>query len=314
MWLRNAALALLLLCGSTEAARLVWDPNPAGEQVTGYRVHHGATSRQYSTTVDVGLATEWELPAGVGPYLAVTAYSAAGESGYSAEVVWTPQTGPPAAATDVRVAWREEAAVMATWGPTAISAAADDGQEYGSDWTTYFSGASPAASLFGDDSFGSRLNVGLRWSSVAVPQGATITSATLTYTKNAGGSPADIAGTPTCRVTAVASDSAAQWSSSIRPSNTSKTTAYTDHTGTSGSGTASINVTSIVQEVVNRAGWASGNAMAFNLVGTSALAGNMRGLYDSSTANPPTLEVVYTAGGGSTAIPVFMAQYRQRVR
>ena len=85
------ALALLLTLFAYPAfagqASLAWNAS-ASTDITGYKVHYGTASRSYSTHVDVGnslSATVPNLTAGSGYYFAVTAYNAAGESGYSNE-------------------------------------------------------------------------------------------------------------------------------------------------------------------------------------------------------------------------------------
>jgi hypothetical protein len=68
-------------------ATLSWDPPSAG--ITGFKVHYGATSRSYSTTINTGMVSSFavsDLPAGT-YYFVVTSYDSSGnESGYSNEV------------------------------------------------------------------------------------------------------------------------------------------------------------------------------------------------------------------------------------
>ncbi len=125
MWPRRflfAALAVLTLaafCACASAARLVWDANTE-PHLRGYKIHYGSASGQYTETVDVGNVTEWpipdEWPRDRSYYFAATAYAecidAQGqtytcESGYSNEAIYSADAQPPAAATDVRVTWRD---------------------------------------------------------------------------------------------------------------------------------------------------------------------------------------------------------------
>ena len=104
-------LGLLAFCCTASALQaasvcLAWDApatNTDGTPVsglTGYRVYYGNASRIYPARLDVGLATKatvTNLQAGMGYFLAVTAYNAAGkESAVSKELAWTaPATNSP---------------------------------------------------------------------------------------------------------------------------------------------------------------------------------------------------------------------------
>ena len=80
--------------GSDRSALLSWTApstqtdgvTPLAE-LTGYRVHYGTASRNYTTVIDVGNVTAYvlnDLPPGT-YYFAVTAYNSNGDSEYSAE-------------------------------------------------------------------------------------------------------------------------------------------------------------------------------------------------------------------------------------
>src|SRR5688572_23154476 len=79
-------IAGLLFCHSAFGATLVWDPN-AETDLAGYKVYSGTASRQYSSVVDVGKATQYTLPnlaQGTTYFFALTAYNTAGlESDFS---------------------------------------------------------------------------------------------------------------------------------------------------------------------------------------------------------------------------------------
>lgn len=82
------ALPALLQAGTLG---LAWD---ATEGATGYKVHYGTASGQYTTSRDVGNVTQTTLTTltDCRPwYLAVTAYNGAGESAYSEEVSSLPR-------------------------------------------------------------------------------------------------------------------------------------------------------------------------------------------------------------------------------
>lgn len=104
--------------------------------------------------------------------------------------------------------------------------------------------------------------VGFRFTTVNVPQGATINSAELrlfiSFSTGIGGL--------TTGVFAVDSDDAAAWaSSSNEPLDATLTTAFADTTITTSDsgGYNDFDVTAAVQEVVNRGGWSANNDMAF---------------------------------------------------
>ena len=99
----TAALALGLLANMLHPGRafsdtvpggntvmLSWDPHPPTEVVTGYRLHYGTSSGNYTTNVTVGDVTSHiisGLEGGVTYFLVVTAYKANGlESDPSTEV------------------------------------------------------------------------------------------------------------------------------------------------------------------------------------------------------------------------------------
>lgn len=102
--------------------------------------------------------------------------------------------------------------------------------------------------------------IALRFVDIEVAQGATITSATLRLLSGgsgATGSFGTLYGSNT--------DDAPAWSESVYPDTITKTVASTPFvvTATTFGSMQDFDVTDIVQEIVNRFGWQSGNAMAF---------------------------------------------------
>lgn len=79
---------------------LAWDPN-TGQNLAGYKLYYGTSSRNYTVSVNVGNATKYtlvNLTDGMLYYFAVTAYDAYGhESDYSAELVHVVNNQPPVA-------------------------------------------------------------------------------------------------------------------------------------------------------------------------------------------------------------------------
>jgi hypothetical protein len=130
-----------------------------------------------------------------------------------------------------------------------------------------------------------------RFLSVNVPQGTTLTSATLELNVTSAGS-----GTATIKGEAV--DSAAQWadSSANSPKDMTQTTASASYTaGTSG--IVTVDVKSIVQEIVNRAGWVANNNLriGFSTVSGISVAEEFED-YAAAGAHPAKLTIVYGAG------------------
>lgn len=169
-------------------------------------------------------------------------------------------------------------------------------------------------------------SAGARFTNVTVPQGATITSATFILTAqatyNAGSN------TISYLVSAEASNNGPAFSvaqpgdclrsasapvgSNARPRTTAVSAAWNQNSVTANT-EYSIDVTSVVQEIINRAGWVSGNAI--NIIvdtNTTTTQGEWQDYYsyDGSTTKAPKLNIVYSTGG--LAIPVLINQYRQR--
>lgn len=156
-----------------------------------------------------------------------------------------------------------------------------------------YSDVNPANGLYS----GYPVSVGFRFLGVAVPQGATIDSATLTLKKdtaspNTAGNWGIIAG--------VNSDNAALFSAANPPNTATKTS---ESVTVVDGATQNYDVKPIVQAIVNRSGWTSGNALAF--------AGNQTGStgvmfwidFFGSSTDCAQLSITYTAGGPDETAP-----------
>src|SRR5690606_39216536 len=119
---------------------------------------------------------------------------------------------------------------------------------------------------------GSHANVtALRFESVDIPQGATVTSASLRFTPQASDS-----GAAEWTISAEASDDSPPLAATAgNISGRTKTTAATSPWTLPGatadeafSTPDSIDLLSVVQEIVNRPGWCGGNAITFIIEGT----------------------------------------------
>jgi hypothetical protein len=135
--------------------------------------------------------------------------------------------------------------------------------------------------------------VGLRFTNVAIPKGAVITSAYLQFTTEAATSMAT-----QLSIGGQASDNAApfqtsQLNISSRP-DTAATVAWAPApwtvVGQAGLDQRTPNLASIVQEITNRAGWATGNAMVFTISGTGCRTATS---YNQRRTAAPKLVVTY---------------------
>ena len=147
----------------------------------------------------------------------------------------------------------------------------------------------------------------MRFTNVTVAQGTAITSATLILTAktsyNAGG-------TNTIRAVAACHDTDnagafATSSGDLKPATRPRTTANSgnkDLTSVTAGTEYTFDVTTAVQEILDRAGWSSGNAIVV-LVDNNGSASNEWQefeAYDHSTTLAPKLQIVYTAGSTYT--------------
>lgn len=140
---------------------------------------------------------------------------------------------------------------------------------------------------------------GFRYTNVTIPQGATINSASISMTAQAmtegslGNIDVDIYGEDV--------DNAAAWSlpgtRNPRDAMVNTTTATTSWTPSASSGTVTTpSLAAIIQEIVNRPGWASGNALVILIDAANQVATDDELQITNATAQ---LNVDYTAGGGA---------------
>lgn len=140
--------------------------------------------------------------------------------------------------------------------------------------------------------------VGLRFAGLQVPRGATITNAYVQFRTDEVST-----GTASLTVRAEAADNAQAYTSSSG-NVTSRTTSTTsvswsppswNATGETGAAQRTPDVSGLVQAVVDRTGWAQGNALALQVSGTgrrTAVA------FEGGASFAPLLHVEYTTGGG----------------
>ncbi len=136
--------------------------------------------------------------------------------------------------------------------------------------------------------------VGLRFTGVTIPKSATITSAWIQFTRDENGATATA-----LTLAGQAVDNAPAFTTATANVSSRALTAATVpwsppawNTGeTAGPNQRTTGLESIVQELVNRSGWSSGNAVAFIVTGTGRR--NARA-YEASASAAPLLHVDYT--------------------
>lgn len=142
---------------------------------------------------------------------------------------------------------------------------------------------------------------GLRFTSLGIPSGSTIDSATLTVNLVGGGiyyQEFNIFGYDT--------GSASAWSQgSIGPAFDAHTTASTNVPEPISTGIKNYDVTTIIQELVNRGDWTSGNNISIELIPTTYVSYGHRCRfeeYNNAGTNEASLSITYTAPVSSTNV------------
>ena len=146
------------------------------------------------------------------------------------------------------------------------------------------------------------------FANVTVPKNSTISSATWTLTKiQSSTAPTGIH----AKAWAQAIDNASLPAGDNLPLNWTLTTASSStYTPTDWleSTTIVLDVTTVIQELVNRAGWASGNRLNLLLKDDGTTVDNSEGkIYDftDNAAKAGTLSITYTAAGGGGVPPIW---------
>ncbi|MEH0154203.1 Ig-like domain-containing protein [Limibacter armeniacum] len=151
--------------------------------------------------------------------------------------------------------------------------------------------------LVSDGSRGNQV-IGLRFTGLAIPQGAVINTANIQFTVD---ETANESGTK--YIYAHDTDNASAFTTSAsNVSSRSKTTASVSWSpatwssvGASGADQRTPDLKGVVQEVVNRSGWNAGNAMAFVIEGSGKRTAEA---YEGSSSLAALLNVTYTVGEG----------------
>lgn len=138
---------------------------------------------------------------------------------------------------------------------------------------------------------------GVRFQNVTIPKNATIDSATLNVYVNSAS-----VDEPNLYIYGQAADNAGEFINatndiSSRPKTTAKTTWYVASPGTGAGSKTSPDIKGVIQEIVNRAGWTSGNALVLIFVDISGSNFRFRS-WDTDAATAAKLTVNYTVSGG----------------
>jgi len=201
-----------------------------------------------------------------------------------------------------------------TFGPTEIQSGGDDADW---DYQTY-SQTGTVLTVGGDNGTADEISAGWIFDvSASINSGDTINSATLTLVSDFSNEDLDSG-----KISGVDEDNRSSWadSSGNRPaesSNTGPTETTANLTGVSMTAAAGgteyeHTVTSIVAEIVARAGFAG--HIAFVCANNGGTIQFLKlAAFENTTDNPADLEIDYTAGGGGgISIPVAIHSYRQR--
>lgn len=134
----------------------------------------------------------------------------------------------------------------------------------------------------------------VRFQTIGIPVGSTIDAATMTFDV------ISVTGSPSLKLYGDDVDDAAAWGAGSRPKNITKTTA-TVTLAPGGTGNYAATVTTIIAEIVARAGWASGNDMRFAAFDQVGVASNYFGFaaLEHATRAATQLDIDYTAAGGA---------------
>jgi uncharacterized repeat protein (TIGR01451 family) len=198
------------------------------------------------------------------------------------------------------------------WTASQVNASSDDAEEEGPDGVNLGPGGmyliSTDLEMTQDleaPSSGTQ-KVGMRFNNVGVPQGATISNAYITFRAIAPDSPNTNSGATSLTIRGQAADNPTTFTSTAyNISNRATTTAsvaWSPAAWTTGTDYSTPDLKTVVQEIVNRSGWASGNSMVFIITGTgsrSAESWNNTGETGTDGTNQPRLVIEYQVGGGS---------------
>jgi len=255
---------------------LAWDPSVGS--VAGYKMHYGKTRGDYDYSVNVGNSISCSisgLQEGATYYFAVTAYNDINESDYSDEITYAipfDNSNENFSPTTIEV---------------RVATSTDDAEESASGSMNLASYDLELINDKGDQT------VGIRFVGVGIPQGATIVDAYVQFQTDEMTSQATA-----LTIEAQDTDDAQPFTYSTWNISNRTTTgagvwwdpaAWTTE-GEAGAAQRTPDLSSIIQEVVNRSGWSSGNSLVLIITGTGRrVAESYRGDHNGA----PLLHVEY---------------------
>ncbi len=135
-----------------------------------------------------------------------------------------------------------------------------------------------------------------RFQNVTIPKGATINSATFTVVNQGGGAGDDADGTVYCEDIDDSPTISATDTDITGRTLTTASVSWLDLNIGVGNTSSPPDMASVIQEVVDRAGWASGNDLS--VIGVPNTNGRILNFesYEQSTANAAKLDIDYSAG------------------
>ena len=207
-----------------------------------------------------------------------------------------------------------------------VAASSDDAEENGSDATSVqgpgymwldSSDLEMVKDTHEDGSYMGRQKLGLRFTGISIPKGATITTAYLRFRAIAPDTFNSNTDTANLTIQGEAADNATTFSTAINNiSGRPRTTAavqWLPAAWTAGTVYDSPSLTTIVQEIVNRTGWASGNSMVYIIHCTDSVPSSDCGSrsadsWNGNAATAPELHIEWTDGAGSPASNVILRE------
>ncbi|NJM14697.1 MAG: carbohydrate-binding protein [Bacteroidales bacterium] len=269
---------------SSSQINLSWTDNSGNED--GFRIERktgsGGTYAEIATAAaNANTYSSTGLAASTQYYYRVRSYNTAGNSSYSNEANATTPAGP------------SEVTVV-----SKTSASSDDAEE------TVSSGA---MSLNSDDlDIRSSDLMGMRFQ-LNVPQGSTITSANIGFVSKESAS-----GTNTFTFKAQASDNAGAFTAtsgniSSRPTGSASAN-WSPGSWSNGASYTSPDLSSLIQQVVNRSGWSANNYIVVTISASSSNKRQARTFdYNGNNSQSPTLTVSYSTESGGECTWAFAA-------
>jgi hypothetical protein len=216
-------------------------------------------------------------------------------------VRWTGRTMVPRELRrQKQTVWTDDVTWPVVIDPTVNENIAANGDDVWSYWknngATFSSfNAYPRSYLYAGRANAARSYAGLRFQTIAIPAGSTVNSATLTIRVTG------VTGSPNINIFGNAVDDAAAFTSPAnRIKAMTKTSASVNKTSWTNGADNAITVTSIISELLGRAGWASNNDVALGFFNNSGASVNFVkfAALEHATLTEARLSIDYTAGGG----------------